>query len=92
MISWTNLLTRAIVPVAYFLLFLVPESQKMNILGIGSDKSQSRYLSRRFTEPEGETKGGGHRVAKPPLGAGPPGRGRAWSGPPGRTPTLPLRL
>ena len=71
MISWTNLLIRATVLVACFLLFLVPESQKMNILGIGSDKSQSRYFPERFTELEGETKGG-HRVAKPPLGAGPP--------------------
>ena len=71
MISWTNLLTRAIVPVACFLLFLVPESQKMNILGIGPDKSQSHYFPGIFMELEGETKGG-HRVAKPPLGAGPP--------------------
>ena len=71
MISWTNLLTRATVPAACFLLFLVPGSQKMNILGIGRDKSQSYYFPGRLTEPEGESERG-HRVATPPLGAGPP--------------------
>ena len=60
MISWTNLLTRATVLVACFLLFLVPGSQKMNILGIGRDKSQSQF----FTE--------GHEVQR---GAGEAGQG-----------------
>ena len=58
MISWTNLLTRAIVPAACFLLFLVPGSQKMNILVIGWDKSQSRYFTEGDTEPEYETERG----------------------------------
>ena len=56
-------------PVAYFLLFLVSERPKINILGIGRDKSQSYYFPERLTEPEGELERG-HRVATPPLGAG----------------------
>ena len=43
----------------------------MNILRIGRDKSQSYYFPGRLTEPEGEAERG-HRVATPPLGAGPP--------------------
>ena len=80
MISWTNLLTRATVPAACFLLFLVPGSQKMNILEIGRDKSQSYYFLGRLTEPEGEPEGG-HRMATPPLGAGPPRprQGMVWA-------------
>ena len=69
MISWTNLLTRATVPVACFLLFLVPGSQKMNILEIGRDKSPSYYFPGRLTEPEGESERG-HMVATPCGGAG----------------------
>ena len=55
MISWTNLLTRATVPAACFLLILLQESQKMNILGIGRVKSQSAYFSGRHLKPEYET-------------------------------------
>ena len=58
MIAWTNLLTRATVPAACFLLFLVSGSQKMNILEIGRDKSQYAYFSRRLTEPEYKTEEG----------------------------------
>ena len=58
MISWTNLLTRAIVLAACFLLFLVPGSQKMNILGIGRGKSQSAYFSGSHQMPEYETEKG----------------------------------
>ena len=58
MISWTNLLTRATVPAAYFLLFLVSRSQKMNILVIGWDKSQSHYFTEGHLEPEYETEKG----------------------------------
>ena len=76
MISWTNLLTRAIVPAACFLLFLVPGSQKMNILGIGRDKSQSCYFTRRHLEPEYETEEG-QGLATPPR------RGLALPAPPG---------
>src|SRR3954468_23039952 len=65
MFSGTNLLTNAIVPVACFLLFLVPERQKINILGIGRDKSQSSYFPGATRNHEAETEGG-HRVAKPP--------------------------
>ena len=93
MISWTNLLTRATVPVACFLLFLVPESQKMNILGIGRDKSQYAYFSRRLKELEYEMERG-HRVATLPLGAGPPWprQGVVWApqAPP-RSPLSPIR-
>ena len=56
MISWTNLLTRATVLAACFLLFLVPRSRKMNILGIGRDKSLSFYwgtLGARVRDGEG---------------------------------------
>ena len=70
MISWTNLLLRATVPVACFLLFLVPESQKMNILGIGWDKSQSYYFPGRLTEPEYETEEG-QGLATPPRHGSP---------------------
>ena len=92
MISWTNLLIRATVPVACFLLFLVPGSQKMNILGIGRDKSQSYYFPGRLTEPEGESERG-HRVATPPLGAGNPRprQGMVWAPLAGHRPCL-LRL
>src|SRR3954468_17472300 len=65
MFSGTNLLTNAIVPVACFLLFLVPERQKINILGIGRDKSQSRYFTVGNTNLEVETEGS-HGVATPP--------------------------
>ena len=58
MISWTNLLTIAIVPAACFLLFLVLGSQKINILGIGRDKSQSAYFSGSHKMPEYETEKG----------------------------------
>src|SRR5215216_2593138 len=79
MISWTNLLTRAIVPVACFLLFLVPGSQKMNILGIGRDKSQSYYFPGRLTELEGESERV-HRVATPPgVGQPRPHQGMVWA-------------
>ena len=65
MISWTNLLTRATMPAACFLLFLVPGSQKMNILGIGRDKSQSQFFTKGGTEPEYETERE-QRAATPP--------------------------
>ena len=65
MISWTNLLTRPTVRAACFLLFLVPGSQKMNILEIGRDKSQIYYFTGGQLEPEYETKKG-HRAATPP--------------------------
>src|SRR3954464_6135072 len=43
------------VPVACFLLFLVPERQKINILGIGRDKIQSQYFTVGVTKSRGET-------------------------------------
>ena len=76
MISWTNLLTRATVPAAYFLMFLVPGSQKMNILRIGRDKRQSYYFPGRLAEPEGESERG-----HTPLGTGQPRprQGMVWA-------------
>src|SRR3954468_8653466 len=71
MFSGTNLLTNAIVPAACFLLFLVPERQKINILGIGRDKSQSQYFTVGTTKSKGETE----RRAR---AASPPGRSQAW--------------
>ena len=59
MFSGTNLLTSfhsASFPVFYC--FWFQESQKMNILGIGRDKSQSSYFTGRLTEPEAETEEG----------------------------------
>ena len=80
MISWTNLLTSATVLVACFLLFLVPGSQKLNILGIGRDKSQSYYFPGSLTELEGDSERG-HRVATPPIAAGQPRlhQGMVWA-------------
>ena len=69
MISWTNLFTKATVPAACFLLFLVLGSQKMNILGIGRDKSQSSYFTGRLTELEAEMEEG-QGLATPYGGAG----------------------
>ena len=60
-------------PVACFLLFLFPERQKINILGIGRDKSQSYYFSRSNTEPRSKA-GGGPQGGQTPLGAGKPWR------------------
>ena len=72
-----------------FYCFWFQESQKINILGIRPDKSQSCYFPGRLIEPEGELERG-HRVATPPLGAGPPWprQGMVWA--PGQPPTLPL--
>ena len=85
MISWTNLLTRATVPAACFLLFLVP------------GKSENEY-SRNWTGQKPKlifykkTRGARRRDGEGPQGGHTtPGR-RAWCGPPGRPPTLPLRL
>src|SRR3954470_10339110 len=76
-------------PVAYFLLFLVPGRQKINILGIGRDKSQSQYFTVGDTKSRGETERQ-TRVAKPPLPLGAarvgPCLGRVW--PPWLPPSL----
>src|SRR3954471_16494060 len=69
--SRTNLLTSCHSASCMFLLFLVPERQKINILGIGRDKSQSQYFTVGDTKSRGETERR-HRVAKPTLGAGGP--------------------
>src|SRR3954465_11825553 len=55
MFSGTNLLTSCHSVSCLFLLFLVPERQKINILGIGWDKSQSQYFDVGNTKPEYET-------------------------------------
>ena len=59
-----------------FFCFWFQESQKMNILGIGRDKSQSSYFTGRLTEPEYETEEG-QGLATPPR------RGLALPTPPG---------
>src|SRR5215216_204866 len=92
-ISWTNPLTRATVPAACFLLFLVLGSQKMNILGIGRDKNQSYYFTGGHLEPEYE-KEKGQRVATPPGGAGQakPRQRVVWAPlTPPRSPLSPIR-
>ena len=86
MIYWTNLLTRC--HSASCLLFLVLGSQKMNILRIGRDKSQSSYFTGRLTEPEYETEEG-QGLATPPQARASPTRATRWCGPPGTPPTLP---
>src|SRR4051812_7403157 len=76
-----------------FCCFLFQKSQKMNILRIGRDKSQSQYFTEGNTELEVETKegleGATHpgRVARPGpcLGVQPP---RA----PPRPPSSPIRI
>ena len=62
----------------------------MNILGIGRDKSQSAYFSRRIQEPEYETEEG-QGLATPQARAG-PGHARAWCGGPRHPLGLPHRL
>ena len=50
----------------------------MNILGIGWDKNQSAYFSRRLQEPEYETEEGQGLATPPPrrgLGLATPGHG-----------------
>ena len=65
MISWTNLLTRCDSASCLFSAVFGSKSQKMNILGIGRDKSQSHYFTGGHLEPEYETEKG-QRAATPP--------------------------
>src|SRR5215216_3122448 len=91
MISWTNLLTRATVPAACFCCFWFQESQKMNILGIGRDKSQSAYFYRSHQVPEYETERVQGATTPPGRAARPdPRQGVVWPLPAPRRP--PLRL
>ena len=79
-------------PVPVFCCFWFQKSCRGNILGIGRDKNRSSYIYRANTEDrEGveDTQQGGHILAKRGLGLA---RAWAWCGPPGRPPTLPLRL
>ena len=83
MISWTNLLTRATVPAACFLLFLVPGKSENEYSRNWTGKSQSAYFSGRDQVPEYETERGqgprhttwphGLDLAAPGHGVGPPG-------------------
>ena len=59
----------------------------MNILGIGPDKSQSRYFTGRLTEPEDETERG-QGLATPPGGVARGTRATTWC----VRPVAPLRL
>ena len=72
MFSWTNLLTRYLVPVSCFLLFFVSEKLHRNILGIARDENLGPYFPDKYTETEGETEGS-HGSPTPPGGADPPG-------------------
>ena len=58
-------------PFACFLLFLVPVRQKINILGIGRDKSQSQYFTMGNTKPEYETGEGLEGATHPGCMGGP---------------------
>src|SRR5215216_4930296 len=55
MISWTNLLTRATVPAACFLLFLVLGKSENEYSRNWTDKSQSAYFFGSHQMPEYET-------------------------------------
>src|SRR3954468_23198063 len=57
MFSGTNLLTSCHIASYLFSSVLVPERQKINVLGIGRDKSQSQYFTVGNTKPEYETEG-----------------------------------
>src|SRR5215216_4077775 len=75
MISWTNLLTRAIVPAACFLLFLVPEkSENEYSRNWTGQKPKCLFFrmssSARIRDGEGP---GGHHTTWP--------RGQAWPAP-----------
>ena len=71
-------------PVACFLLFLVLERQKINVLGIGQGKSQSQYFTVVNVEPEDETEEGLDGATPPGRAGGPTPRlgGGAASGTP----------
>ena len=71
-----------------FCCFWFQESQKMNILGIGRDKSQSQFFTEGHPEPEYEMEKG-HRAATPPGRVARPGprQGVVW---PAQAPHRPL--
>src|SRR5215216_3803485 len=86
MISWTNLLTRATVPVACFLLFLV-SGKSENQYSRNWTGQKPKLIFYQKTRRRGATGRPHHEVARVS-----PGRATRWCGPPGCPPTLPLRL
>ena len=87
MISWTNLLTRATVPAACFLLFLVPEKSENEYSRNWTGQNQSSYFTGRLTEPEYETEEGQGLATRPGLACA-----RGWCGGPWHPLGLPFRL
>ena len=76
MISWTNLLTRAIVPAACFLLFLVPGKSENEYSRNWTDKSQSYYFMDTWSQNTRRRRARGrphHLAARPGLA-----RTRGW--------------
>src|SRR3954470_20342236 len=80
--SGTDLLTRCHSELPLFCCFWFQKSQKMNILGIGQDKSQSQYFTMGNTEPEDETEEYLEGATHPGRAAWPAPGGAAASGTP----------
>ena len=75
--SWTNLLTRCLVPVSCFLLFFVSEKLHMKYSGIAWDENPRQYFPVTYTDTEGETEGS-CGAPTPPGGA--PRHASWWCG------------
>jgi hypothetical protein len=92
-ISGTNLLTRCHSASSLFsAIFVFQKSYTGNILGIGRNKFQNSYFSRKRTEDRTRA-GGGPGAAHTKGGRGPaPGRAHLLCDHPGRLLTMPLRL
>ena len=73
----TNLLTSCHSASCLFFLFLVLERQKINILIIGRDKSQSQFISVENTKSRGDTERRARAATPPRCGQGgsAPGQG-----------------
>ena len=71
MFSWTNLLTRCLVPVSCFLLFFVSEKLNTKYSQNCTDKNPSSYILVTYTESKEETEGSAE-APTPPGGVGPP--------------------
>ena len=89
MISWTNLLTRAIVPAACFLLFLVLGKLENEYSRNWTGQKPKSVFTKGHTEPEYETERG-QGAATPPGRAAQPGPRQGVDWPPPAPPQPPL--
>ena len=94
MISWTNLLTRATVPAACFLLFLVPGKSENEYSRNWTGQKPKCLFSGRDQVPEYETEKGQGATTPPGRAAQPgPRQGVVWPLPaPPRPPLPPIRF